>query len=210
MPARRAVLLCGQQRSVVAAIARELSQSDVRLVVQSGRADLPATLRMCRAALDAAVVIGDARGEVAGEKLATAAWKAARGIDTVIVCPAIAETGRGWSDLRAWQAVGAELKAPVFLAKYVGSRLRRSGGRFLLAIDGARGENSMAQVTRAALVTVVDALGRALPPAVTVAAVIAGHRPDAAGVARGIGRFAAGDPPPNGTVLQLGPAARQG
>ena len=94
-------------------------------------------------------------------------WRAARRIDAVVICPAIA----GDADARrarpdAWQAgLDAGLRAPFFLAKHVGLRLRRPGGRLVFAIDGAaaRRRTASPRVVRAALLRMVEALTRALP-----------------------------------------------
>jgi hypothetical protein len=212
MPARRAILLCGQQRVLVAAIARELSTTGPRLLIQAVPADAAATQRLGRSGIEFDMIAGGLGGELSSWQLVAAAWKAGRGIDAVIVCPRIAATrGGGVRARQVWDAgLSTALKDVAFLAKQLGRRWRRSGGCLIVAVGVAAADRALAAVFRSTLLTMVDALSHALPANVRIAAVVAGPKPDAAEIARGVARLVAGKPPRSGTVLEIGGMPRRG
>jgi NAD(P)-dependent dehydrogenase (short-subunit alcohol dehydrogenase family) len=152
-------------------------------------------------------------GDAAGRRLIRAAWNAARGLDSVIICPAITSVaGACDAGLDAWQlGFDAGLRAPFFLAKEVGRRFRRSGGGLVFAIDRVpRGAAALPHVIRSALLTMIDALARALPPTVAVAAVVGGRQSPAVEVARSVRLLMAEGLRASGTVLELGEPRRRG
>jgi NAD(P)-dependent dehydrogenase (short-subunit alcohol dehydrogenase family) len=212
MPARRAILLCGQQRALVAAIARELSAAGARLVIQAARADAAATRRLGRSGIEFEMVAAELGGEVRSARLVAAARKASGGIDTVIVCPSVAAArGRGVGAGHVWAAgLGAALKGPAFLAKQLARRWKRSGGCLIVAIGRGSAEGARGAVFRSTLLTMVDALSRALPATVSVAAVVADPKADAAEIARGVARLVTAKRPRSGTVLEIGALPRRG
>ena len=212
MPARRAILLCGQQRALVGAIARELSAAGARLLIQAARADAAATRRLGRSGIEFEMIAGELGGEVSSAHLVATARKASRGIDTVIVCPSITTARRSAVGARhVWDAgLSAALKGPAFLAKQLGRRWRRSGGCLIVAIGGGPADDALGAVFRPTLLTLVDALSRALPATVRIAAVVAGPKPDAAEIARCVAQLVTGQPPRSGTVLEIGGLPRRG
>ncbi len=212
MPARRAILLCGQHRLLVAAIARELSAAGVQLVIQAARADAVATRRLGRSGIEFEMIAAELGGELPSSRLVAAARKASGGIDTVVVCPSVTSArGSGVRARHGWEAgLGAALRATAFLAKQFGRRWRRSGGCLIVAIGGGSAEGAIGAVFRSTLLTMVDALSRALPATVSVAAVVAGPTPDAVEIARGVARLVTGKPPRSGTVLEIGVLPRRG
>ena len=220
---RRAILLCGPARSALAAVARELAQAEnLTLVIQAQPAELPAAQRLSRgiARRGAAVRVVGATlgGDAESRRLVDAAWAAARTIDAAVICATV-PTGGDVADptLDDWQAgIATGLRAPFFLAKHVARRLRRvRGARLVLAMDtAARGAGPVSAVTHQGFVAMVEALATALAPRVSVGAVVARanatRRPPPAQIARAVAFFVTGDPPPSGTVLELGAASRRG
>ena len=200
MPARRAILLCGQQRALIAAIARELAATGAQIIIQTAPGDATATRRVGRDGIEFEMIAGELGGETPSRRLADAAWRAGRGIEAVIVCPRL-PAGRA---RQGWDAgLSTALKGPAFLAKELGRRWRRSGGSLIIAIGLASADRPLAAVFRSTLLTMVDALSRALP-AVRVAAVVADTEADAAEIARGVARLVTGKPPRSPTVLEIG------
>lgn len=202
MRKRGAVLLCGEERPLLFAIGRALARTDARLFVQAAAAEVAATQRLCAAAT---VVVGELGGEAASRQLTTAAWKAAPAIDAVIICPAVGTAvAAAAPSLDQWQVgLAAGLRAPFFLARQVGLRLRRPGGRLLFAIGGApHGSGPLPRVVRSALLPMIEALARSLRPRVAVAAVVGGERSTAIEIARGV-RMLMAEPPPSGTILDF-------
>jgi NAD(P)-dependent dehydrogenase (short-subunit alcohol dehydrogenase family) len=209
----RAVLLCGQERSLLPAIARALARADASLFVQAAPAEVAARQRLCTFGSAATVVVGALGGEATSRQLVTAAWKAAGAIDAVVICPTIGSAaGASAPSLDEWQVgLAAGLRAPFFLARQVGLRLRRPGGRLLFAIGGVpHGAGPLPRVIRSALLPMVEALARSLGPTVAVAAVVGGEQSAAVEIARGVCLLLAGEPPPSGTILELGGPSRRG
>jgi NAD(P)-dependent dehydrogenase (short-subunit alcohol dehydrogenase family) len=223
MPKRRsAVLLCGQARETLAAIARELARTDIPLLIQAATGEIEAAQRLCRAlsgdARVAQVISAELGGEAASRRLVQTAWKAARGLEAVIICPALPKAAEAAEpDLDAWDAgIARGLRAPLLLAKHAGLRLARAdGGRLVFAVGApCEGHGPMASVVHAGLQCMVAALAKALPSAVAVTAVIGGGRQPAKDtalqIARGVRFFVEADRPPSGAVLELGDAAPRG
>jgi hypothetical protein len=209
----RAVLLCGQERPLLTAIARVLARADGRLFVQAAPAEVAATQRLCASGSTATVVVGALGGEATSRQLVTTAWKAAGAIDTVVICPTVGTAaGASAPTLDEWQVGLADgLRAPFFLARQIGLRLRRPGGRLLFAIGGMpHGAGPLPRVIRSALLPMVEALARSLGPRVAVAAVVGGERSTADDIARGVRVLIAEVPPPSGTILELGGPPHRG
>ena len=210
---RRAVLLCGQERPLLAAIARALAGADARLFVQADGRELSAAQRLS-AAGSVTVVRGGLGGESASRQLATAAWKAAGRIDAVIICPALGGAAAATASPSGdeWQVgLDAGLRAPFFLARQVGTRMR-AGSRLLFAIGGLpSGAGPLPRVVRSALRPMLVALARVWGPRVAVAAVIGGARSTAPDIARGVRLLLDEAPPlPSGTILELGGPSHRG
>ncbi len=184
----------------------------VRLVIQAARADAAATRLLGRSGIEFEMIAGELGGEVSSAHLVAAARKASGGIDTVIVCPSITAARRSAVGARHVRdaRLSAALKGPAFLAKQLGKRWRRSGGCLIVAIGGGSADDALGAVFRSTLLTMVDALSRALPAAVRVAGVVAGPKSDAAEIARGVARLVTGQPPRSGTVLEIGGLPRRG
>jgi len=218
----RAVLLCGHGRATIAAIARELARTEVPLLLQAAPADRAAARRLASAVTRTGTVITLVEGALGGDKqserLLTAAWEAARAIETVVICVrAPASHAATELDLEGWQrGVAAGLRAPFFLATHAARRLGRAGGgRLIVAIDApARTAGPVAAVVRSGLLCMVDGLTKGVPKSVVVNAVVhsrAGAAHDtAAEIARGVGFFVAGEAHPSGSVLELGVPAHRG
>jgi len=218
---RRAVLLCGQARATLAAVARGLASANVPLVIQAAPAEVAATRRLCRLLMrdtgGARVVGGVLGGDVESPRLVAQAWKAARAIDAVVICPPTAVAGAAADPgLGAWHdGLEAGLRAPFFLAKHAGLRLARAGGgRLVLAIGAStRGGEPIASVVRSGLLCMVDALTRALSREVAVTAVVGSGGATArerAEIARGVRFFIEGSACASGTVIELGARPRRG
>jgi NAD(P)-dependent dehydrogenase (short-subunit alcohol dehydrogenase family) len=219
-PRRRAILLCGPARAPLAAIARELAGREAHLLVQAAPREVAAADRLCRSLARrggaAQVVPAALRGDDDARQLVAQAWKAARAIDTVVICPALS-TASATRDpsLDAWQAsLAIGLRAPFFLAKQAGLRMATPGGRLIFAFAAPpRGAGAAAGVVHAGLLCMIEALGKALPSRVAVNAVIGGGRSPAAGaaqIARGVRVFSAADRPVGGAVLDLAAAVHEG
>lgn len=213
---RRAVLLCGHARATLAAIARALAAADVPLVIQAAPSEIAATRHLCRGitrrASIARVVGAGLGGDVESRQLVAEAWKTARAIEAVVVCPAISVAGGGAKapGLDAWRnALDTGLRAPFFLVKHAGLRLGRAGGgRLVFAIGAPRGAGPLASVVRSGLLCLIDALGQALSAEVAVTAVVGGAgAKEMADIARGVRFFVEGGACASGTVLEL--AARR-
>jgi NAD(P)-dependent dehydrogenase (short-subunit alcohol dehydrogenase family) len=217
MPQRRAVLLCGQARTTLAAIAHELGRAGIPLVIQAAPAEMAAGRKLAAGANaigGATIVRGELGSEAASRRLVTAAWKAVRAIDTVVICPTVASGGASSTlSLDEWRnGLDAGLRAPFFLAKHAGLRLHR-GGRLIVAIGAPPRMGQVAEVVRAGLLCMVDALARALPHAVEVRAVVDGGRTgatSAAAIARGVRLLLDDELQAGGAILELGPRARRG
>jgi len=219
---RRAVLLCGSARALLAAVARELAPLAVPLLIQAGAADRAAAERLCRALTHRgarATVIGcELGGERESGRLVSAAWAAGGAVAAVVICPAVPEArGASGPGLERWRGgLAAGLRAPFFLAKHVGLRLRRAGGgRVILAVGGTpRQAAAMANVIRPGLRIMVDGLAKALPADVAVMAAFG--RPHVAGrsavteLARAVRILVTDAPPVSGTVVELGEGVHQG
>jgi NAD(P)-dependent dehydrogenase (short-subunit alcohol dehydrogenase family) len=210
MPSRRAVLVCGHARATVAAVARALAAADLPLVIQAAPSEIAATRRLCRRmagrASAARVVGAGLGGDAESRQLMEQAWRAARAIEAVVVCPAVAAAD---SDLIAWRdALDTGLRTPFFLAKHAGLRLGRSGGgRVVFAIGAPRRDaGAAAHVVRSGLRCMIDALGRALSARVAVSAVVGGGAGvrEIADIARGVRFLVEGRACASGTVLELG------
>jgi NAD(P)-dependent dehydrogenase (short-subunit alcohol dehydrogenase family) len=210
------VLLCGSARAPLAAIARALAAPGRPLLIQAAAPELAATRRLCRAVARTgaeARLIGAALGGVAeSRRVVTEAWKAARSIESVVICPALPAIGASsGAALDAWQAgIEAGLRAPFFLAQQAARRMRRAGGgQLVFAIGGAaRSDGALAAVLREGLLCMVAALAKALPAGVAVVAVVAGRRGPARGATAQIARSAralvADRSTASGTIVTLG------
>ena len=217
MPRRRpAVLLCGQARATLAAIARELARTGAPLVIQAA-ADSAAARRGRDAGAigtsGATIVRSALGGETESRRLVTAAWRAARAIDAVVICPVIAGGGASAAlPLAEWQnGIDAGLRAPFFVAKHAGLRMQRGGGgRLILAFDASARSGPVGEVVRAGLLCMVDALARALPRRVGVMAVVGTGRGAGADIARGVRLLLDGDFRGGGVLLELGLWTRRG
>lgn len=219
---RPAILLCGQARATLTAIARELVRTEMPLLIQAAPREVAAAQRLCRslseAAPVAAVIAAELGGEAASRRLVQAAWKAADRLEAVVICPALPTAGATREpDLEQWNAgVAAGLRSPFFLAQQAGLRLaEEGGGRLVVAVGAARGgRDPMTSVVRAGLECMVVALAKALPSAVVVTAVIGAERSPAnetaRQIARGVRFFVEAARPPSGAVLALGDAASRG
>jgi len=216
---RRAVLLCGQARVTLGAIARELGRAGIPVVIQAAPAELAAVRKLGARANGiggATVIRGALSGEAESRRLVAAAWRAARAIDAVVICPAIADGGDAATlPLDEWRdGLDAGLRAPFFLAKHAGLRMRRArGGRLIFAIDAPARSGQIAEVVRAGLLCMFDALTRAVAGQVDVRTVVGSGRTGAAGaadIARGVRLLLDEELPAGGAVLELGPRARRG
>jgi len=216
MPKRRqTVLLCGPARRLLAAVARELARAGLPLVIQAAPAEVPAARRIVAALRGGSpirIVAAALDGDVASRQLIEAAWKAGSGIDAVVLCVETpADIRVGDADLDDWQqTLGTGLRAPFFVAKHAGLRMRRGTGRLVVAVDGpGRRAEPMAAVVRGGLDCLIDVLARALPN-VAVAGVFGGRTGSGAvEIGRTVRILVAEQALPSGTIVDLG-ARRRG
>ena len=217
---RRAILLCGSARETLAAVARELGGPEVSLFVQAAPREVAAAGRLCRALTRrggaAQVVALQLCGDEEARRLLAQAWKSARAIDTVVICPALSSAVRANDpSLDAWQrSIAVGLRAPFFLAKQAGQRMAKQGGILVFAFAApARGAGPAAGVVHAGLLCMIEALSKALPRNVAVAGVIGGGPASAAAavqIARGVRFFSESDRRARGAILDLATPTHQG
>ena len=153
----------------------------------------------------------------ASRSLVDAARKSTRGLAAVVICPAdpvrlarSRDAGRReWDD-----GVAAGLRTPFFLAQQAALALGRDGGGRVLLAAAIAGGGPVAGVVRAGLVCMIDALARAMPRGVSLAAVLGGGRgvsaKSEAPIAGGVRFFLEAEPAANGALLDLGAASSRG
>ena len=219
VPKRRAVLLCGPARRLVAAVARELAAAGVPLVIQAAPTELSGARRLVAAAArrggPVGIVTGALDGDDASRRLIAEAWTAGKGIGAVVLCVTVGEQrGVAAPSLDAWQdAIATGLRAPFFLAKHAAARMKSGGGRVVLASAAPRRAGaSVAAVVRGGLECMAEALARAVPASVAFAAVFASGagtaEQTASEVARAVRTLIAEQALPSGTIVDLAAAHR--
>ena len=217
---RRGVLLCGQARTTLAAIARELTRAGMPLVIQAAAEELKAARRLQPqrgAAGTVHVVSAELGGLDASRSLVAAARKPTRGLAAVVICPAdpLRLARSRDADLRDWDdGVAAGLRTPFFLAQQAALALGRDGGGRVLLAAAIAGDGPVAGVVRAGLVCMIDALAKAMPRGVSLAAVLGGGRgvsaKTEAPIAGGVRFFLEAEHAANGAFLDLGTAPSRG
>jgi NAD(P)-dependent dehydrogenase (short-subunit alcohol dehydrogenase family) len=216
----RTVLLCGGATPLDAALVRELRRSRAELIVHG----IPdpgdgASARMSggRRAVHPVSVEGDASSAAGSAGVLDRAWRIRGRLDAVVLHPALAPLP---ADLRAedddWRALlDSGLKRPFFLAREAGLRMAPAGGRLIFVAESVP-EGSAADlatgVVCAGLVTMAEALARALPPAAAVSTVVVGRPTGSQSArhalvseaARAVCFLLADAPRSSGTIVEIG------
>lgn len=201
---REAVLICGEARRTMAAIARELTAAGLPVLIREDAAEVRAAGRV--SGVRKLVV------DSTSSRLVAEAWTAAGGLAAVVLCPA-APAEPADPDLHDWQSgLDIALKVPFFMAKHAGLRLAGAGGgRLIVAIEEpGRGASPVACVAAEGMRCLADGLARALPHAVVVSTVAGAGGGASRDIARAVRWVLTDGPRATGAVLRLGAEGGQG
>lgn len=209
----RAVLICGSARTLAQAAARALIHPARHVALQVDGAGAPVAAPCAGRRAPAgtlALLPGVLGGDRPSRVLVRRALRTLGALDGVIICTA-APGVRGAPSLAAWHAaIDAHLRTPFFLAKHAAAILEQAGGgRIVLAtVAPADHRTVLGHVVHESVRCLADALSRAVPREVGVAAVMAPRAATArerADLARAIALMLDAEVPPRGSVLLLSP-----